>query len=257
MRIIAKLAILATASLAAATAATATNLVTFANFSATSTGTNFRWVRLTSNGNKDAQFYTTATASGNSAGSTNVVFFFKDLGGFSSAFIGGIPAKLLLSGSVTNTAATSASGAITQTNITGSFSFTANNTVTYGSASGTNLLSGTFSQVIFSGNAAGTTGGINGSTGGGSTITYTSDFLTFAGASTFDLGLTLTSVNPVVGFTSGQALRSFRAVMTGNFSSDPAPLPPSIPEPGTWAMMIAGIGLVGLARRRRPIVVAA
>jgi PEP-CTERM motif len=31
---------------------------------------------------------------------------------------------------------------------------------------------------------------------------------------------------------------------------------PAVPEPSTWAMMLAGFGLVGLARRRRPVQVA-
>jgi hypothetical protein len=32
--------------------------------------------------------------------------------------------------------------------------------------------------------------------------------------------------------------------------------PPVVPEPATWAMMIAGFGLVGVAVRRRRVVVA-
>jgi PEP-CTERM motif len=32
---------------------------------------------------------------------------------------------------------------------------------------------------------------------------------------------------------------------------------PAVPEPSTWAMMLAGFGLVGLARRRRPVQVTA
>jgi hypothetical protein len=164
---------------------------------------------------------------------------------------------LLLEGTVTNTPATRNGTQITQTSLTGTFSFTANNTVTYGNASGRNLLSGSFSQVTFTGTNAGSTGGINGSTTGGSTISYTSDFLNFSRGSSYDIGFTLTSIAPLLSFTSNRALPSFRGVLTGNFSSNPAPLPPSIPEPGTWAMMIAGIGLIGFARRRRRIVLAA
>jgi hypothetical protein len=260
MKLSSKLA-LAAAALLASTSVAATNLVTFATYSSTANGTNFRWVRsantVAGNHAKNATFYTTATAHATAAGATNVAFFFKDLGGFSSFFNAGIPAKLLLSGTVTNTPATLNGATVTQTLITGTFAFTANNTVTYGNISGTNLLSGTFSQLTFTGTNGGSSGAINGSTGGGSSITYTSDFLTFAGSSTFDIGLTLTSIAPLLSFTSNRALPSFRAVITGNFSSNPAPLPPSIPEPGTWAMMIAGMGLVGFARRRRRVAVAA
>jgi hypothetical protein len=253
--------VVAAATLLASTAASATSVVTFATYSSTASGTNFRWVRsaATTAGNnaKNVSFYTTSRANGTVAGATNVVFFYKDLGAFSSTFNSGIPAKLLLEGTVTNTPATRSGTQITQTSLTGTFSFTANNMISFGSASGRNLLSGSFSQVTFSGTNGGSTGGINGSTTGGSSISYSSDFLTFSGGSSYDIGFSLTSILPLLSQTNNRALASFRGVLTGNFSSNPAPVPPSIPEPGTWAMMIAGIGLVGFARRRRRIVLAA
>jgi hypothetical protein len=52
---------------------------------------------------------------------------------------------------------------------------------------------------------------------------------------------------------AGKSLRSFRATATGSFSSDPAPTITALPEPGAWAMLIAGFGLVGFAARRRSI----
>ncbi|MEY2884091.1 MAG: hypothetical protein RL490_1815, partial [Pseudomonadota bacterium] len=54
-----------------------------------------------------------------------------------------------------------------------------------------------------------------------------------------------------------KALRSFRAVLGGQFSSDPAPITPAIPEPAIWAQLIIGFSMVGFAARRRKISVAA
>ena len=252
---------LAVTALLAAAPALANTVVTFGTFASTATGTNFRWVRsantVAGNNARNVNFYTTATANGTAAGATNVAFFFKDLGGFSAALSAGIPARFLMQGTVTNTAATTASGTITQTSLTGSFSIIANAPVTYGDVTGTNLLSGSFSQVKLTGTAGGSTGAINGSTTGGANITYSSDFLTFLPGSDFDLGYSLTSISPLFATAANQAVRSYRAVITGNFSSNPAPIAPSIPEPGTWAMLIAGLGLVGFARRRRQPAVAA
>lgn len=40
--------------------------------------------------------------------------------------------------------------------------------------------------------------------------------------------------------------------ITINFAGDfPQPAPPAVPEPTTWAMLVAGFGVVGLAVRRR------
>ena len=60
-------------------------------------------------------------------------------------------------------------------------------------------------------------------------------------------------------FAAGNgALRSFRAVAGGSFSSDPAPLAAAavVPEPSTWAMLLTGFFMVGLSVRRRAAKVA-
>lgn len=51
-------------------------------------------------------------------------------------------------------------------------------------------------------------------------------------------------------FSSGPALYSFPPVVP------PPPPPGAIPEPGTWAMLIAGFGVVGASLRRRRVVAA-
>ncbi|MCS6986330.1 MAG: PEPxxWA-CTERM sorting domain-containing protein [Sphingomonadaceae bacterium] len=43
-------------------------------------------------------------------------------------------------------------------------------------------------------------------------------------------------------------------MLTTDGSRPPNPAPGVIPEPGAWALMIAGFGLVGWAARRRRLV---
>jgi hypothetical protein len=273
MRNALKIASLAAAALLATTSASA-QVVTFASFLSNATGTNMRFARNASTNSaagRSMTFFTTSSASGNSVGGTAVAFQFNNLGAFSTA-IGNVGAVWTMNGTVTDTAATLNGSTVTQTNLTGTFSIIANTPINYGSGqnavvNGTNLLSGTFSSVTFSGGTGGSTGGIAGSTTGGSTISFTSDFLTFLPGSNLDMGLTLTSIAPLLGFTANRAVHAvnpnssvnnvFRAAAIGSFSADPPPVPPAVPEPGTWAMMITGIGLVGFARRRRRTVVAA
>ena len=267
MRNAIKIASLAAAALLATTSASA-QVVTFASFLSNGGATNMRFVRSAS-GNTAAgrtiTFHTTTTAT-SGAGGTAVNFQFQNLGAF-SAFVGNVGAVWTMNGTVTNTAATMNGTTITQTELAGSFSIIANTPISYGTGqtavvNGTNLLSGTFSKITLSGENGGSTGSVAGSTTGGSVITFTSDFLTFLPLSNLDMGLTLTSISPLLAFTANRAVagsgsNTFRASAIGAFSADPPPVPPSIPEPGTWAMMIAGMSLVGFARRRRRTAVAA
>ncbi|OSZ69219.1 hypothetical protein CAP39_10575 [Sphingomonas sp. IBVSS1] len=247
----------ATALTASAPAAAVTT--TFANFSAQGAQGNFRWVRSGNN----ATFYTTDTT-GNQAG-RQVTFSF--LQPSISPFVTNINAVWTMSGSVTNTIATISGNTLNQANLTGSFSFITTQAITIGAntfAAGSNLLSGSFSLAQLSGTRGGNSAGISGSTPPTNSVTYTSDFLTFGNTNDRNFAINLTSVNPVLQaagggtpFTPTSAVNSFRAVAGGSFSSDPAPIVTAVPEPGTWALMIAGMGLVGFARRRRQISVAA
>jgi hypothetical protein len=49
----------------------------------------------------------------------------------------------------------------------------------------------------------------------------------------------------------GGQLSNFTASSVGTFSAEDGGGPGGVPEPGTWAMMLAGFGLVGLSRRRQ------
>lgn len=255
-----KAAILGVVALAATASAVpaAAVVITFANFSAGPGGANVRWVNAA--GNTNAVFYTTATNSSTAPGSRIVSFTFLQ-NAFNS--VGAVNALWSLNGAVTNTAATVAGSVITQRNIAGSFSFTSTSAITLGStvfAAGSNLLSGTFTNSTIAGNRGGSSAGFNGSTPA-SSITYTSDFLTFVPGSNYDFAMSLSQIAPLLNAlptagTPTRALRTFRAVATGQFSSDPAPIP-NVPEPAIWMQLIVGFGLVGVGARRRKNVVAA
>lgn len=141
-----------------------------------------------------------------------------------------------------------------QNNLVGGFSFRSINAISVGNtvyAAGSNLLSGTFNDVSISGQTNASAASYNGSTGGGSTILFTSDFVTFAPNSDFDFSISLTSLAPLLFANPGASLRSFEAYSTGSFSSEPAPLVNGVPEPSVWGMLIVGFGLVGVQVRRR------
>ncbi len=250
---IAILASVVVAALVAASPATAV-VSTFASFSPINAVANFRL--LNAGSNKNAVFYTTATGTSTTAGSRNVYFSFLQPG--ISAYVNNVTAKYTMAGTITNTAATMLAPYIVQDNLTGSFSFLTTAPITIGStvfATGSNLLSGTFNKAYIAGGRNGTSGGLFASTPT-STVVYTSDFLTFISGSNFDLALSLTSISPALDAlpspgTPTRALRSFRAISKGQFSSDPAPLIPTIPEPAVWLQLIAGFSLVGFAARRR------
>jgi hypothetical protein len=143
-----------------------------------------------------------------------------------------------------------------QPGLAGSFSFLSTSAITVGSttyAAGSNLLSGTFNDVSISGQTNASAAAYNGSTGGGATILFTSDFVSFVPGSDYDMSISLTSLAPLLFANPGAALRSFEAYSTGSFSSDRAPIVigGGVPEPSAWAMLIAGFGLVGFQARRR------
>ena len=69
---------------------------------------------------------------------------------------------------------------------------------------------------------------------------------------TVDLVSVLGTPNAYVGFTSGTgSAGANHDVISWIFNDDYKPVVGGVPEPATWAMLIAGFGLVGAAARRR------
>lgn len=222
-------------------------MVTFANFSPTNTDNNAAY----SGGSL-------FTAPGGVGGPAGVQVIFNILSG-GLPQLQGVSATFQLNTAMAP-AILPASGDFTIPSASGGFSFITNNAINLGGtlyAAGSNLLSGTFVDGYFSGTVDGSSGSLRASTGGGSTIAYTSSFLSFAGATTYDFALPITAVDPVFG-PGGGTIADFAGSMGGQFSSEPGPLVGSVPEPTTWAMLVLGFGVVGVAaRRRKPVSVAA
>jgi hypothetical protein len=257
---LAPLAILALSATPAAAAETV-----FANVTAND-GLNFRWLRGSAAGNgANAAFGTTASPTGTALGADALVAF----------SLSGAPAPLTTSalfsiaGSSTNDAVGVTSGAFTQNLDSFSFTIKAQNAFTYSGIdilAGQTLLSGTVLNGRISGILGGSTGTLAADTALGSTVNFSSSPLfTFQPGTSFGFSFNLTGITPNTGTgfvtaSAATALSTFRAQADGSLLSDPAPVFPAagvIPEPDTWAMMIVGMGLVGLARRRRTAAAAA
>jgi hypothetical protein len=159
--------------------------------------------------------------------------------------LGQLPADFTLTASTTS-AATVASGQFFDTGLSGSFSFlysgpnTTINSISL--TTGENLLSGTFSGGLITGQVGGTSGGVLDATGGGGSITYSSDLEDLSGSNAKDFSIALTAATSPFTVTSGH-LGSFRSTPSGNFSVA------AVPEMGTWALMIVGFGGIGASMR--------
>lgn len=235
-------------------------ITTFASFSPIGNATNLRWVNSGSNGSSGTggTVYSTATGTGTVPGSRDVSFSF--LLPALSPLVSDVTAIFTLNGAVAaGNPVLLIGNFLLQDNVAGSFSFLSTSAITVGHtiyAAGSNLLTGTFTGTAIAGQRNGTSASFAGSTAGGDLLTYTSDFLSFMNVQDSDFSMSLSSVaSPLQAIpTSGtptRALRSFRAVGSGTFSTDPAPLVNGVPEPEMWALMLAGFGMVGLQLRRR------
>jgi len=132
--------------------------------------------------------------------------------------------------------------------ISGTITFTALSSVSWGGHSGTNLLSVAFTGGSF-------TSLLNGSTAtyGNSTppnvVNFTSDFLDFTGSTARDMALAVNAINPPVGTLFGGG-RIHTGSVSGNFGADiSSGTPQDVPEPASWALMLGGFGLAGAVLR--------
>jgi hypothetical protein len=216
----------------------AATLVPFATYTMTGTKTTMEWQKA---GSDDGSIFSTAVG-GSSPGITKFVTFnFLD----TSLYLNNLKAELTLNGAEV---AHPATANVDEGGIGGSFTFTYEGpTTTFMGKTYThdvtNLLTGVFTLGHISG--TGTSGSFHDSTDIG-TVTYTSDIISnLPLAVARDFSFSLVSITPALGFTPGQSLNTFKAGATGIFSAG------FVPEPATWAMLITGVGLLGLATRRR------
>jgi hypothetical protein len=109
-------------------------------------------------------------------------------------------------------------------------------------AAGRNLLSATFVRSRFF--WGGLTNDLD-----TSAVTFTSDFIDFSGVTESGYFLELTGQN--VRALPDLAFESHSMSARGQFATLPAATVSNVPEPASWAMMIAGFGLVGATQRQR------
>lgn len=119
-------------------------------------------------------------------------------------------------------------------------------------AAGTNLLSATFTNGSIFG---GVTGSIDGDTLSGAVVNFSSDVIDTSQFFMDTFTLSLNAVHRTGGsgltHTVGQSLKNFTSTTTGQFAA-------AVPEPATWAMMIAGFFGTGvMVRSRRRVAVTA
>lgn len=235
-------------AVAAFVAAPASAVTTFATYSGL--GNNIRFEK---SGPNDATIYTISTSTPTNSAqaivpdSVDVAFNFVNS---PLSALGSLTASFTMSIAVTAPAASLGGGAYTQSTGAGSFSFLSTTPFTWSGttyAAGTNLLSGNFCTATMFG--ASTSGSLTGSTDTCAFLTFTSDLLNFGNTTARDFSLSLTAITPALNAISGETLDTFTAFSGGSFSAEPLPNP--VPEPGTWAMLVLGMGLVGSVHRRR------
>jgi hypothetical protein len=212
----------------------------FASYTMKSTRTTIDW-KLT--GPLAGTVFSTLPG-GSTPGSPTVTFNFLD----TSKYLDHLTATLKLSGSEAGVMATGGTHDIDQSGIGGSFMFlyTGPTQSFMGKTyvhNVTNLLSGVFTLARITG--SGTSGALHDSSDIG-TVKFSSDIISVLPfAKTSDFSYSLVSVAPPFGHIAGDSANSFKAGATGIFSAG------FVPEPATWAMMITGLGLLGVAARRR------
>lgn len=179
---------------------------------------------------------------------------------FDGNFQSGVAANLSFNGTGTSFAQNTIGDLWSQHFTGGTVSFTSTAAFTLGStvyAAGSNILSLTFIGGEVSARVPGTAGNALVSIPGDGFSNVTSDFLSFPPTQLTDFSISLANVIPGFTFTpgglGGQAnarFQNFTARGSGDFTA-------TVPEPGTWLMLLVGFGMVGFAARRRQTTVAA
>ena len=239
-------------SLASVTPANAV-ITTFATFTALTTDNVYFKNASSTGASSNATFYSISSPNSKTPGGVKVHFSFINLGSTLDNAVTSVNA-LLTFNAATASAATLSGGNYTQPGLSGTFSLISMNAITVGSttyAAGSNLLSGVFGNADITGkNSRGNLGDDNILP---DTLSYTSSFVTFKPNSTLDLSVALTAITPFLSdlHPGTDALKTFKADASGQFSADPRPIVNGVPEPTSWALMMVGFGFAGAAMRQR------
>ena len=255
MKFALRLAGIAFAALCSATAAQAsfsTPPLTFATFS-TLPGGGFYWENNTAQaGNgKGGHLFTSLASSVTTPSDIPVLFSFVAPGAPPSAIAAytNVPMLLRLDAYVANTAATLnvSTQTLRQNNVKmGVFEFYVPG------PSGNVVFYGTFNNARIVGQNNTTASADLRARSIWGPIVYNSPFMAFAGPP-YQFTITKTGLSAPFSALPSQALNSFDPGGSGSFA-----LGGTVPEPASWALMIAGFGMTGRAmRRRRPAAIAA
>ncbi len=225
MKTLRSIAMAAMASALVASPALAVDSVTFAQF--------------TQQGSGQPVTYTN-TGAGNTLTASNAPVFFV-INDFGPA--GSVPAVMSLSATSSNTVF-AGPNSFTQRGYSGTLSFTG--------AGGVNLLTVNFIDATLAIDLGLGSGSLF-NTDPPSPIAFTSDVLTLPPLAAENFSLAFTSINPLFSVGANGFGSGFTAAVAGSFAGaeELDPGGGEVPEPGTWAMMLAGFGLVGLSARRR------
>lgn len=128
----------------------------------------------------------------------------------------------------------------------GFFSLTANSSFSFLGGTGTNVLSGSFTNGVLSGTLGGLSPTFSVSIPTSAITGVTSSFFNDPTQRVTNFSIGMSDAEPTLSVDGGQ-LQGFTASSVGTFGAGPS----AVPEPGTWALMILGFGLVGATMRRR------
>ena len=224
--------------------------VVFAKIDLLNADRNFLWRRTNSTG---GTFNTTSTPGAINPGATSILFSLVG-----SPVPLSVTANFLLQGTTVADPLGSNNPNFSQQIDSFTFNITAANAFCWGPScfnAGDSLLSGSVQNSRITGTLGQTTALFSG-VGPGATVSFTSPLVSFDPGSNLGFNFDLTGMDRVLAGAAQNSIGSFRSQISGTFSSDPEATF-NVPEPGTWALMIIGMGLVGAARRRRRTVVAA
>lgn len=133
----------------------------------------------------------------------------------------------------------------------GVFSLTALSSFSFLEGTGTNILSGSFTNGTLKGQLRGDAPTFS-VTVPVSEIASTSDFYAPDRFTLSNFALGMSDASNPLRITAAGRMGNFSAASVGTFGAfDGGGSPAGVPEPSTWAMMILGFGAVGLSMRRR------
>ena len=145
--------------------------------------------------------------------------------------------------------ATIAGSSAVQSISSGSFSVTTAAPITFGSFTGTNILSASFSNGFISATLGTRTPQVSVNVPIGTFSSISSDFFADPRLNLTDMSITTSGANPLIALIAAgggnQKLRNFQSASTGTFDAS------VVPEPASWALLLIGFTMVGVSVRRR------